>query len=86
MKPIKLFFASALLGSVMIVAAIVVPSNALPQEDRSTEIRREYYTLPGPVYCGVSIRTCQGQILRDGCAENQPPPPNYDVYIDPCFP
>lgn len=77
-----------LLGLAILVAvtgALVSSSGAAPQEDRAREIRREYYTLPGPVYCGASIRTCSGQIIRDGCAEDTPPPPNYDVYIDPCF-
>ncbi|MCH9651392.1 MAG: hypothetical protein K0U98_24410 [Deltaproteobacteria bacterium] len=79
----KAFLALALL--VGVTGALVGSSGALPQEDRAREIRREYYTLPGPVYCGASIRTCQGQIIRDGCAEDSPPPPNYDVHIDPCF-
>ena len=61
---------------------------AAPGEPRSTEIRREFYWDAEKIYpCGVTIRTCQGYILRDGCAEESLfPTPYYDVFIDPCFP
>ena len=60
--------------------------SALPQEERSQEIRREYYWDPAnPISCGTSIRTCQGYFLKDGCAALTPPPPHFDVYYDPCF-
>lgn len=60
---------------------------AAPGEPRTTEIRREFYwDAEKTQWCGSTIRTCQGYILKEGCAEDSLyPTPYYDVFTDPCF-